>query len=319
MSRPALKPWALPDHPVIAVVAPASSAQQARLDAGAAALADRGWQVRFAEHARGKHAPYFSAGVAERLRDLHAAFADPEVDAILCTRGGYGSNYLLPGLDLDLIRANPKPLLGYSDVTAIQSWLLDQTGLVAFHAPLLAGDFSRPGGVDEPSLHAVLHGEQHTYGAAEGLRALRPGTAEGVLHGGCLTLLTAALGTPYAPELEGKLLFLEDVEVKPYQVDRMLRQLVLAGKLAGVPGIVFGEMMDCHSPGASPALLQEAILCALGDFPGPIAMGLRSGHVSGACVTLPLGIRATLTVTGETTAELRMREPAVRARADVRS
>ncbi len=319
MSRPVLKPWALPERPVIAVVAPASSAQQARIDEGAAALAERGWQVRFAEHARGKHAPYFSASVQERLDDLHAAFADPEVDAILCTRGGYGSNYLLPGLDLDLIRANPKPLLGYSDVTAIQSWLLDQAGLVAFHAPLLAGDFSRPGGVDEASLRAVLRGELHTYGAAEGLRALKPGTAEGMLHGGCLTLLAASLGTPYAPELKGKLLVLEDVGVKPYQVDRMLRQLVLAGKLAGVSGIVFGEMMDCHSPGASSSLLQEAIFCALGDFPGPIAIGLRSGHVAGACVTLPLGVRASLTVTGEATAELRMGEPAVRLRADVRS
>ena len=319
MSRPPLKPWALPARPVVAVVAPASSAQGARLDAGAAALAARGWQVRFAEHARGRHAPYFSAGVEERLDDLHAAFADREVDAILCTRGGYGSNYLLPGLDLGLIRANPKPLLGYSDVTVVQSRLLDQTGLVAFHAPLLAGDFSRPGGVDESSLSAVLRGGLHTYGVGEGLRALRPGMAEGVLHGGCLTLLTASLGTPYAPELEGKLLFLEDVGVKPYQVDRMLRQLVLAGKLVGVPGIVFGEMMDCHSPGASPALLQEAILCALCDFPGPIAMGLRSGHVAGACVTLPLGVRASFLVTVEDTAELRMLEPAVRARVDVRS
>ncbi len=121
------------------------------------------------------------------------------------------------------------------------------------------------------------------------------------------------------PQLEGKLLFLEDIGVKPYQVDRMLRQLVLSGKLAGVPGIVFGEMMDCHSPGASPALLEEAILYALRDFGGPIAIGLRSGHVTGACVTLPLGVRASLLVTAEDTAELRMLEPAVRMRADVRS
>ncbi len=311
--RAPLKPLALPAHPTVAVVAPASSAQQARIDAGAAALAARGWQLRFGPHAQGRSAPYFSAPPAERLADLHAAFADPKVDAILCTRGGYGSNYLLAGLDLDLVRANPKPLLGYSDMTAIQTWLLDQIGLVAFHAPLLAGDFYLPDGVDEPSLRAVLAGETHRYGAQEGLRMLRPGVAQGTLYGGCLTLLAASLGTPYTPQTEGKLLFLEDVGVKPYQLDRMLRQLVLAGKLDGVSGIVFGEMLDCASPGAPAGLLEQSILHALGDFAGPIAIGLRSGHVSRANVTLPLGVQAGLTVTAAS-AELALLELAVRLR-----
>ena len=321
-----LKPWALPSHPVVAAVAPASSAQQARLDSGAAALVARGWQLRFMQHAQGRQAPYLSGTPEQRLADLHAAFADPEVDAILCTRGGYGSTYLLPSLDLDLIRANPKPLLGYSDMTALQSWLLDQVGLPAFHAPMLAADFYRADGVDEPSLLAILGGNTHTYGSREGLRLLRPGTGHaagsdevsGVLYGGCLTLLAASLGTPYAAKTEGKLLFLEDVGVKPYQIDRLLRQLLLAGKLDGVPGIVFGEMLDCLSPGAAPALLEEAILHALGSFPGPIAIGLRSGHVSSRCVTLPFGVRASL-LTAEGRAELRLLEPATRARADVRS
>ena len=311
--RALLKPLALPEHPIVAIVAPASSAQQTRIDAGAATLAARGWQLRFGQHAQGRSAPYFSAPPAERLADLHAAFADPKVDAILCTRGGYGSNYLLAGLDLDLVRANPKPLLGYSDMTAIQTWLLDQTGLISFHAPLLAGDFYLPDGVDEPSLRAVLQGETHRYGAHEGLRVLRAATAQGTLYGGCLSLLTASLGTPYAPQTEGKLLFLEDVGVKPYQLDRMLRQLVLAGKLDGVSGIVFGEMLDCASPGASAGLLEQSILHALGDFAGPIAIGLRSGHVSRANVTLPLGVQAGLTVTAAS-AELALLEPAVRLR-----
>ncbi len=318
MSALPLKPFALPPHPVIAVVAPASSAQQARIDAGAAVLRARGWQVRFGSHAQGRHAPYFSGSAAERLHNLHEAFRDPEIDAVLCTRGGYGSNYLLPALDLDLIRRNPKPLLGYSDVSALQSYLLDEVGLVAFHAPMLAADFCRPGGVDEPSLAAILRGGTHRYAAAEGLRPLCPGTAQGTLHGGCLTLLAASLGTPYAPRLEGKLLFLEDVGVKPYQLDRMLRQLVLAGKLEGVSGIVFGEMQDCLSPGAPPELLERAILHALGDFAGPVAIGLRSGHVAGACVTLPLGIAARLDVQ-EGTAALETLQPAVRPHPDVRS
>ncbi len=315
----ALKPTALPAHPVAAVIAPASSAQQVRIDAGAAALRSRGWQLRFGEHAQGRGAPYFSGSADGRLADLHAAFSDPEVDAILCTRGGYGSNYLLPGLDLDLIRANPKPLLGYSDLTALQTWLLDRTGLVAFHAPLLAGDFYLPDGVDDASLNAVLAGRAHGYGAADGLRTLRPGTAEGVLYGGCLTLLIASLGTPYAPSTEGKLLFLEDIGTRPYQVDRMLRQLVLAGKLQGVSGIIFGEMVECASPGAPAQLLEQAILHALADFEGPIAIGLRSGHVSRANVTLPFGIRAQFTAM-EDSCELKLLEPAVRdGSASVRS
>ncbi len=312
------KPWALPTRPVAAVVAPASSAQAARIDAGAAAVRAWGWKLRFLPHAQGRSSPYFSATAAERLADLHAAFADPGVDAILTTRGGYGSNYLLPGLDLELIRANPKPLLGYSDLTALQTWILDQTGLPAFHAPLLAGDFSRPGGVEEASLRAVLGGDTFRYGAAEGLRVLRPGEAQGVLYGGCLTLLCASLGTAFAAQTEGKLLFLEDVGTKPYQVDRMLRQLALAGKLEGVTGIVFGEMLDCHSPGAAPELLETAILHALGRFPGPVAIGLRSGHVARANLTLPLGVRARLLAT-EDTAELQLLEPAVHKRVDVRS
>jgi muramoyltetrapeptide carboxypeptidase len=130
-----------------------------------------------------------------------------------------------------------------------------------------------------------------------------------MLYGGCLTLLTASLGTPYAPQTEGKLLFLEDVGAKPYQVDRMLRQLLLAGKLDGVQGIIFGEMLDCVSPGAHPALLEEAILTALHGFDGPIAIGLRSGHVSRANITLPLNIAAELDLAGEPA--LRTLEPAV--------
>ncbi len=126
-------------------------------------------------------------------------------------------------------------------------------------------------------------------------------------------MLTASLGTPYAPQTERKLLFIEDVGVKPYQIDRMLRQLVLAGKLRGVGGIVFGEMLDCASPGAPASLLEEAILHALGDFPGPIAIGLRSGHVSGANVTLPFGVEARLEVHRSETS-LALLESAVRMR-----
>jgi len=304
-----VKPKAVHKGARVAVIAPASSANMQRIDQGVAALQAHGFEVVLGEHARGKEPPYFAGTTAERLADLHAAFADPSIEAIFTTRGGYGSNYLLEDLDLDLIQANPKPLVSYSDLTALQTWILDKTGLPAFHGPLVAGDWSRDGGVHEASLDAALGGGIVEAGAAEGLRILKPGRAEGMVYGGCLSILTAALGTAFAPQTEGKLLFLEDVAAKPYQIDRMLRQMVLAGKLDGVTGFVFGEMLECASPGTSPDLLEQVILRVLDWFDGPIAIGLRSGHVSHGNVTLPLGIRAELNLEDEPV--LRYLEPAV--------
>ncbi len=305
----AIRPGAVAPH--VRILAPASNARASRLAEGARSLGARGYTVSFGNHAEGRCAPYFAATVEARLADLHAAFADDAVAMVMCTRGGYGSNYLLDGIDLALIRKHPKPFFAYSDLTAVQTWLMDQTGLVAFHGPMLAADFYRDDGVDHPSFAAALGGELIRYDASHGLRTLRAGRAEGTLYGGCLTLLTSSLGTPYAPQTEGKLLFVEDVGAKPYQVDRMLRQLVLAGKLKGVRGIIFGEMLDCLSPGADPGLLEQAIASALGGFTGPIAIGLRSGHVSRANVTLPLNIKAELDLESEGEPVLRMREPAV--------
>jgi muramoyltetrapeptide carboxypeptidase len=309
-----IKPPAVVVGARVAVVSLASSARPERITDGIAALRGLGYEVVEGLHARGKSPHYFSGTVEERLADLHTAFADRDVRAIICNRGGYGSNYLLEHLDLDLVRGNPKPLLGYSDLTAIQTWVLDKVGLVAFHGPMAAADFCRPDGVDLPSLRTALMGGMATLGAEEGLTALRPGHARGVLYGGCLSLLTASLGTPFAPKTEGKLLFIEDVSARPYQIDRMLRQLILAGKLDGVSGIIFGEMLDCVSPDAQgnsvAGLLEAVILRVLDWFDGPIAYGLRSGHVSRSNVTLPLGIEAELNLEDEPV--LSFLEPAVK-------
>jgi muramoyltetrapeptide carboxypeptidase len=294
-----VKPPAVEKGARIAVIAPASSANPERIEAGLAALRARGFDVVTGDHARGKEPPYFSGTPAERLTDLHAAFASPEIKAIFTTRGGYGANYLLEDIDLDLIRANPKPLVSYSDLTTVQTWLLDQTGLPAFHGPLVAGDFSRADGVHDASFEAAISGGIVAAAASEGLRILKPGRAEGIVYGGCLSILTASLGTRFAPQTEGKLLFIEDVGAKPYQIDRMLRQMVLAGKFDGVTGFIFGEMLDCVSPGTSPDLLDHVILRVLDWFNGPIAIGLRSGHVSRGNVTLPMGIRAELVLQNE--------------------
>jgi muramoyltetrapeptide carboxypeptidase len=293
----------------LSVIAPASCAQPERVDRGLEALRALGFEPRVGKNARRCGPLYFAGTPEQRLDDLHAAFADETTSAVLCLRGGYGSNYLLDGLDAELIGEHPKPLLGYSDLTGLQLWLLDELGLPAFHGPMVAADFNLEDGVHLASLKAALAGKPYSVGASEGLRALKPGKTRGTLYGGCLSILVSLLGTAWEPQTEGKLLFLEDVGAKPYQVDRMLWQLREAGKLDGVRGIVFGEMLDCVSPGADPELLEEAILHALDDFDGPIAIGLRSGHVSRQNVTLTFGVDAGLNLEGES--QLRLQEAAV--------
>jgi muramoyltetrapeptide carboxypeptidase len=297
----------------VAVISPASTPDAAKVDRGMAALRHLGFLPAEAAHMLTRGPLYFAGTVEQRLLDLHAAFADDTVRVIFSTRGGYGSNYLLEELDMDVLGDHPKPIFGYSDLTALQITLLDTLNLPSFHGPMVSPDFGREGGVHLTSLLAALAGEPYKVGKAEGLRLLRAGDdvqpVRGVLYGGCLSILVAMLGTAFEPQTEGKLLFLEDVGAKPYQIDRMLWQLKQSEKLDGVKGIIFGEMLDCVSPGAPPELLEEVILNALDDFDGPICIGLRSGHVSKGNVTLTLGVEAELNATLDP--ELRMLEPAV--------
>lgn len=288
----------------ISIVAPASFARPERVEQGAAALGKAGYAPQFAANALDRGPLYFAASAAGRLADLHAAFADESTRAVMALRGGYGANYLLDGLDAKRIAAQPKAFVAYSDLTGIQLRLLDEIGLMAFHGPMLAADFYRDDGVHWASFQAALNGAAYSVAAAEGLRTLKAGDARGVLYGGCLSILVSLIGTPWEPRTEGSLLFLEDVGVKPYQIDRMVWQLRKAGKLEGVRGIVFGEMLECASPGAAPDLLENAILSALDGFAGPIAIGLRSGHVSRANVTLRFGADAELIASDEARLEL---------------
>jgi muramoyltetrapeptide carboxypeptidase len=288
----------------ISVIAPASFAQPERVERGVAALRALGFEPQLGANALRRGPLYFAGTPKQRLTDLHAAFEDESTKAVMCLRGGYGSNYLLNGLDVPRIARHPKPFFAYSDLTGAQLRLLDEIGLIAFHGPMVAADFYLQDGVHLKSFHAALNGEPYCVGAEEGLRALKPGSADGILYGGCLSILVSLLGTPWEPQTEGKLLFLEDVDTKPYQIDRLLWQLRNAGKLDGVRGIVFGEMLNCVSHGATPELLEHAILNALDGFEGPIAIGLRSGHVSRQNVTLRFGAEAKLTVGEETHLEL---------------
>ena len=297
-----LKPPALKPGGRLAVVSPASAANPDRVHTGLAHLRARGYDPVLFPHALGSGPIYYAGTIAERLADLHAAFADPGIDAILCTRGGWGTAELLPGLDLDLIRRNPKPFLGYSDHTSIHTWIRRQTGLVTFYAPMVSPDFARPQGVDLPSFTAALtQTAPWQLGAADGLRLLRPALTStpakptGTLWGGCLAILAESLGTPFAPRPEGGILFLEDVTTKPYQWDRMLLHLRYAGLRAGVEAVVFGDMRQCV-PESDDALLEAALLHALRDFAGPVLIGLRSGHVDTPNITLPLGVGAALDI-----------------------
>lgn len=310
-----VKPPALVAPARVSIVAPASSAQKDRVDAGLRALEQRGFEPVLGANVYRSHPPYFSAPAEDRLRELNDALLDPETSAVMSIRGGYGSNYLLPGLALAAMNQRPKVLFGYSDLTVIQTWLLDQLGLVGFQGPLVAGDFDRENGVDESSFTAATTGGCVHLGPEQGLRPLHvpagQTTVRGTVYGGCLSMLVSVLGTPYEPKTEGKLLFLEDVEERPYRIDRMLRQMILAGKFAGVRGFIFGQMPGCVPRGEDHEQVERVIVELLKDFDVPIAFGLRAAHTTGSNVTLPLGIEAELRL--GLTPVLEYLEPAVTA------
>lgn len=297
---PPVKPAALRAGTTLAVVSPASGAKPDLVQRGIGRLHAMGYKTVLGRHALDSGPLYYAGTLEHRLDDLHAAFANPAIDGILCTRGGWGSAELLPHLDRSLIRANPKAFIGYSDHTSLHSWLRREANLVTFYGPMVAADFARAEGVDLASWRHSIEGDAAwTLSADDGLRTLRAGAAEGILEGGCIAILAEALGTPFAPQIKGSILFLEDIGVKPYQWDRMLLHLRYSGMLKDVRGIVFGDMRQCVSAEEND-LLERAVLHALRDFPGPVAIGLRSGHVDSANLTLPLGVpvRLDLTDTG---------------------
>jgi muramoyltetrapeptide carboxypeptidase len=295
-----IKPPALRPGDTIGIVAPASNLKRSELEAGCEALRIAGYKPFYFDSILERDL-YFAGSLERRLRELAEMFARPDVRAILCARGGYGANYLLEALDLDAIRSNPKIFIGYSDITTLLTFFVDAGGLITFHGPMAAKDWARAGGVDAASWQAALGGATEwdlKLGADSGVSGLVEGATEGILYGGCLSILVASLGTPYEIKTDETILFLEDLAAKPYQVDRMLMQLKLAGKLDGVRGIVFGEMMDCVQNANQGYTLQEVVMRIVSGLEVPVAYGLRSGHVTAGNITLPFGVRAGLTVGG---------------------
>ena len=305
-----LRPPALRSGDTIGIVAPAGAVDRAEFATGEARLRDLGFNLLYSEGIFQRDM-YFAGSVQRRVDELHEMFRAPEVKAIICARGGYGTNHLLPHLDLDLIASRPKILCGYSDLTTLTTVLLQQLGLIGFHGPMLAKDFAKPEGVHVESLLAATSGTQPfslSAGDSPQLEGIYPGEAKGRLHGGCLSLLVASLGTEYEIQTEDTILFLEDLGEWPYRIDRMLVHLKYAGKLDGVRGIVFGEMKDCGPPAGADYMLQQVIMRVVGNLKIPIAFGLRSGHVSAGNITLPMGVRARLAVSDRV--QLDILEPA---------
>jgi muramoyltetrapeptide carboxypeptidase len=295
---PRIKPPALQSGDTIGISAPASNIKRELFEAGCEALRRLGYKPLFLDSIFEKDL-YFAGSAERRARELDEMFMRDDVRAIVCARGGYGANYLLESLNLETIKAHPKIFVGYSDATTLLTYVLDSAGLVTFHGPMVAKDFAHADGVDLGSWEAALSGASEwtlNLGRASGAKALLAGSSEGILYGGCLSMLVASLGTPYEIHTAGTILFIEDVAAKPYQIDRMLMQLKLAGKFEDVRGIVFGEMLDCSQNRDQDYTLEEVVLRIVGDLEIPVAYGLRSGHVSRCNITLPFGVRAALNV-----------------------
>jgi muramoyltetrapeptide carboxypeptidase len=296
---PRIKPPTLHVGDTVGIVAPASNIQRDLLDAGCDLLRSLGYKPFYLDSIFDQDL-YFAGSAERRARELEEMFVRDEVRAVLCARGGYGSNYLLDKLNLEKIARHPKIFVGYSDNTTLLTHFLDSAGLVTFHGPMATKDFAHAGGVDSTSWESALTGLSNwTMPSDSGMKPLVEGAAEGVLYGGCLSMLVASLGTPYEIRTAGTILFLEDVATKPFQIDRMLMQLKLAGKLESVRGIILGEMADCvQQKNDQGYTLEEVVLRVVGELGIPVAFGLRSGHVSRGNVTLPIGVRAALSVSG---------------------
>ena len=294
VSKPRIKPPALRPGDTVGIIAPASNIKPDLLEAGCNALRNLGYKPFYFDSILDQDL-YFAGSLERRAKELQDMFARDDARAIICARGGYGANYLLPALDINKIVRSPKIFVGYSDITSLLTWFADSTGLVTFHGPMVAKDFAVPGGVAPASWEAALTACSE-WSITSSAEALVKGTAEGILYGGCLSMLVASLGTPYEIQTSGSILFIEDVYAKPFQIDRMLMHLKLAGKLSEVKGIIFGEMLDCFQNSSQGYTLQEVILRVVGDLGIPIAFGLHSGHVSSGNITLPIGVPARLTV-----------------------
>lgn len=320
-----LFPRALKKGDTVALIRPASPSYEYAANEVAADVARSFGLVPKLMPNAGKKTHYLAGTDAERAADLNAAFADPGVGAVWCIGGGYGTSRIVPYLDYEAIRRNPKPFIGYSDITGTLNAIHRLTGLVTFHGPLamgmseyaaaafrkvvMEGYSGRIADPPPPDPREGAAGENHR------VFRLAPGRARGRLVGGNISVFSTLVGTPFEPELKGRILFLEEVEEDPYRIDRWLTQFLLSGKLAGLAGVALGTFSKCAPADFKPGYAglgtwtwQEVCADRLGKLGIPVLAGLCFGHVP-ENFTLPLGATAELDAEAGT---LTLLEPAVR-------
>jgi muramoyltetrapeptide carboxypeptidase len=316
-----IKPKKLKKEQTVGIVAPASPCNEDKqIHFAIETVESLGFVVKEGKHLYDRHG-YFAGRDQDRAADINEMFADDEVEAIITLRGGYGSARTLPYLDYDIIRQNPKIIIGYSDVTALLNAITLKTGLVTFHGPdaetrytpYMLSEFKKILTASESPLSI---GSPPAFEAQEGwveytnrLERIVPGRVKGQLMGGNLTLLVDLLGTPYEPDFQGKIIFLEAVGITSDEVDRQMSHLWLAGKLQQVVGIVFGQFVDIsYVPvWAKRFTLEEVLAERCLTLNIPAISGMMIGHIDDQA-TVPIGCEAELDVEAGT---LTLLEPAV--------
>jgi len=285
------KPRPLKSGDRIAVVAPASPFARDEFDRGVGELRRLGFEPTWDDSVFASESGYLAGSAELRAASFLKHWNDASVAALIAVRGGYGSVQMLPLLHPPMLVAAPKLFIGYSDNTSLLSWLNCGSGITALHGPMLERRLaSGAAGYDERSFVALIGGGSGVELAPEGLEVLRSGQVQGPLFGGTIAQLVASLGTPFAfNPPDGCVLFLEDVNERPYRIDRMLTQLRLSGVLGRARALVFGEMRGCDEPGG-PVTAREVITRLTAGFPGPVLFGFPSGHTSGPCWSLPFGV-----------------------------
>ncbi len=285
-----MKPYRLQQGDQIGIVAPASPCPPSKWKKAVAMLSALGYNIKIGQSVH-EHMGYLAGTDKRRVQDLHQMFADPNIQAILCLRGGYGVTRILPFLNYDLIRDHPKILIGYSDLTALHLAIQKKTGLTTFHGPVLS-EFGEQIDFLTGWFLFTLCTHPHTrvrYPVPWDAYTLTEGEATGSLIGGNLSLLTASLGTFYELETAGKILFIEEIGEQPYRIDRMLTQLLQAGKLQSARGIILASFTRCEPKRPIQSLtLYEIFADRIGSLGIPAYYGLYAGHCS-PNLTLPIG------------------------------
>ena len=285
------KPEALKKGDAIGVIAPAGKIDPSALEKGLERIRKLGFEVVLGKHLAGSFR-YFSGTDLQRAEDLQWMFTQ-EVKAILCTRGGYGSVRLIPHLDTKQLEGSDKIFIGCSDLTTLLLYF-SKLQIPVFHGPMVS-HFERMQDPLSGRFFIQMLTSKDPIGkfSHPTIEILKNGIADGALTGGCLSLLSASLGTPYEVDTEGKILFLEEVNEPPYRIDRMLTHLKMAGKFKKIKGILFGTLLNCDPPPNSGYTLKEVVLSSLDDVGCPVLWGVPFGHGK-ENITLPLGLKVQL-------------------------